>query len=432
MNGMTRWIYSGCLLALSASVVTACTQSDTGKPGGDADTPPAAALTEPITLRYYTNDNTKWLELEQQLIAKKFPNVTLNVTLSKDSSLDQLVASGDIPDFLSFSLGSFWDLNNAGLISDMAPLMKKYRFDESRFIPGVLESVRSYSSKGEMLFLPFELNSNVLFYNKSIFDKFGVDYPRDGMTWEQLYELARKVSRSDNGTEYRGFLFQHQNLVWKNQLGLPFVDPKTNKAAVNTPEWKRWLEVMGGFYFIPNNDYKNLTFYKDQTVAMWTGPNIVSSVIEAANAGLNWDVTALPQFSGSPAGGTQMIAPFYAIPPGSKHKDEAFQLISYLLSDEAQVARARQGKVPIMNSPAAVQSFAADLPGVSGKNMGAFLKDTIGKPAPVTPYDGIAKDVLYKTALGKDFYTRAKDVNTILREVEEEINRKITEARNAK
>ncbi|CAG7616770.1 ABC transporter substrate-binding protein [Paenibacillus allorhizosphaerae] len=426
MTGMTRLCQTGCILALS-TFLAACTQNGVVKQGGDAESASGASLSDPITLHYYTNDNTKWLELEQQLIAKKYPNVTLKVTLAKDSTVDQLIAAGEIPDFLSFSLGSFWDMKNAGLISDLAPLMKKYRFDESRFIPGVMESVRSYSDSGEMLFLPFELNSNVLFYNKTIFDKFGVSYPLDGMTWEQMYDLARKVSRIDNGTEYQGFIFQHQNLVWKNQLGLPFVDPKTNKAAVNTPEWKRWLEVMGGFYFIPNNDYKNLTFYKEQTVAMWTGPNIVSSVIEAANAGLNWDVTALPQFAGSPAGGTQMIAPFYALPPGSKHKEEAFQLISYLLSDEVQVAKARQGKVPIMNSPAAVQGFAADLPGVAGKNMGAFLKDKIGKPAVVTKYDGIAKDVFYKTALGKDFYTRAKDVNTILREVEEEINRKIAE-----
>jgi multiple sugar transport system substrate-binding protein len=429
-----RMMYrTGCVMMISVSLLAACSQNSGEKrnsPGDDASSVPGAALKSPVTLHYYTNDNTKWLEFEKQLIAKKYPNVTLKVTLESEQKMDQLVTAGELPDFISFSLGSFWDLKSYGLISDMAPLMKKYRFDESRFIPGVLESVRSYSEGGEMPFLPFELNSNVLFYNKAIFDKFGVSYPRDGMTWEELYELARKVSRKENGTEYKGFIFQHQNLVWKNQLGLPFVDPKTNKAAVNTPEWKKWLDVMGGFYFLPNNDYKNVSFYKDQTVAMWTGANIVSSVIEAsASTGLSWDVVSLPQFSGGTSGGTQMIAPFYAIPPGSKHKDEAFQVISYLLSEEVQVAKARQGKVPIVNSPAATQSFAADLKGVSGKNMGAFLKDKIGKPAVVTKYDGIAKDAFYKTALGKDFYSQTKDVNTILREVEEEINRKIKEVK---
>ncbi|GAA3406123.1 ABC transporter substrate-binding protein [Paenibacillus hodogayensis] len=432
MMTLTRMCRMGCIGVASAALLAACSQNagDMQKGSGDDANPaPAPSFSEPVTLHYYTNDNTKWLELEQKLIAKKYPNVTLKVTQEKELKMDQLVTVGDIPDFLSFSLGSFWDLKNYGLISDMTPLMKKYRFDENRFLPGVMESVRSYSDRGEMLLLPFELNSNVLFYNKTIFDKFGVAYPRDGMTWEQISDLARKVSRKEEGTEYKGFIFQHQNLVWKNQLGLPFVDPKTNKAATNTPEWKRWLDVMGGFYFLPNNDYKNLSFYKEQTVAMWTGANIVSSVVEAASStGLNWDVVTLPQFTDNPSGGTQMIAPFYAIPPGSKHKDEAFQLISYLLSEEVQTAKARQGKVPIVDSPAATQGYAADLPGVSGKNMGAFLKDKIGKPAVVTKYDGIAKDVFYKTALGKDFYSGTKDVNTILREVEEEINRKIKEA----
>ncbi|MEF3303419.1 ABC transporter substrate-binding protein [Paenibacillus sp. GYB003] len=425
-----KWSRTACAVAVGAALLSACGTRTGGNGTGTGDGGEAAgALSKPVTLHYYTNDNTKWLELEQQLIAKKYPNVTLKVTLEKDLKLDQLAAVGDIPDFISFSLGSFWDLKSYGLVSDMTPLMNKYRFDDKRFLPGVMESVRSYSDKGEVLLLPFELNSNVLFYNKAIFDKFGVSYPRDGMTWEQVYDLARKVSRSEGGTEYHGFLFQHQNLVWKNQLGLPFVDPKTNKAVIQTAEWKKWLDTMGGFYFIPNNEYKNLNFYKDQNVAMWTGANIVSSVVEAAKTtGLNWDVVSLPQFSDNPSGGTQMIAPFYTIPPGSKHKDEAFRLISYLLSEEVQVAKAKAGKVPIVVSQAANESFAADLPGVAGKNMGAFLKDKIGKPAPVTKYDGIAKDVFYKTALGKDFYTQTKDVNTILREVEEEINRKIKES----
>lgn len=431
MAKMRRWYRAGYVLTIGAALLAACSQNggDPGKAAGsETDPAPETGFPEPVTLHYYTNDNTKWLEIEQKLIASKFPNVTLKVTLEKEQKMDQLAAVGEIPDFLSFSLGSFWDLKNYALVSDMTPLMKKYKFDESRFIPGVMDGVRSYSDRGEVLLLPFELNSNVLFYNKGIFDKFGVTYPQDGMTWEQISELARKVSRIEGGTEYKGFMFQHQNLVWKNQLGLPFVDPKTNKAAINTSEWKKWLDVMGGFYFLPNNDYKSLTFYKEQTIAMWTGPNIVSSVVEAAASnGLNWDVTTLPQFADNPSGGTQMIAPFYAIPPTSKHKDEAFRLIAYLLSEEVQVAKARQGKVPIVNSPAATQVYAADLPGVAGKNMGAFLKDKIGKPAVVTPYDGIAKDVFYKTALGKDFYTRAKDVNTILRETEEEINRKIAE-----
>ena len=43
---------------------------------------------------------------------------------------------------------------------------------------------------------PLSLQINVLFYNKNIFDGFGVSYPQDAMTWDEFIETAKRVTRS--------------------------------------------------------------------------------------------------------------------------------------------------------------------------------------------------------------------------------------------
>jgi hypothetical protein len=64
-------------------------------------------------------------------------------------------------------------------------------------------------------------------------------------------------------------------------LALPFVDPQTNKAAVNTDQWAQWVKTMTSFYTVPGNrpavDEKT-AFLKNQTLAMRTGPNYITEL----------------------------------------------------------------------------------------------------------------------------------------------------------
>jgi maltose-binding protein MalE len=56
--------------------------------------------------------------------------------------------------------------------------------------------VQAYSTKGEFLTMPYTVESAVMYYNKDLFDKFGATYPKDGLTWNETMDLARKLSIS--------------------------------------------------------------------------------------------------------------------------------------------------------------------------------------------------------------------------------------------
>ena len=48
---------------------------------------------------------------------------------------------------------------------------------------------------GDQLYgLPFRNDYYVLYYNKTLFDKAGVEYPKHDMTWDEYRELAKKMT----------------------------------------------------------------------------------------------------------------------------------------------------------------------------------------------------------------------------------------------
>ena len=180
---------------------------------------------------------------------------------------------------------------------------------------------------------------------------------------------------------------------------------------------------MTAFYKIPGNQPpvdEKTAFLKNQNLAMRTGPNFIT---ELAASNMNWDLASFPHFAGKENAGSQMNAPYYAIPPASQNKDAAFQVISYLMSDEVAIELARQGRIPILKSETVRKEFGKGIPGLENKNLAAFFKDTIAKPAPQTQFDGMAKSTFNSVLI--TMLSGEKDINTGLREIEEKINQQI-------
>ncbi|MFC3771555.1 ABC transporter substrate-binding protein [Paenibacillus sp. GCM10012303] len=422
---MKTWYRTwGVAVMAAALTLSACGRTD-NKPEQPA------AKQEPVTLNFFYNGFSE--SLTNQLKAKieqKYPHITIHMILhGTGTTIDDTIAAGTKLDLAAFTMGQLFKVMELKLVSDMSDLVSKHSFDLNRLAPGVLDAVKGYSEKGEILVMPYELNNSVLLYNKSIFDKFGVAYPKDGVTWDEVTEMIRKTSRTENGVAYKGFSYSGANPVYKNQFGLPFVDPQTNKSALSHDGWQKWLGAMTSFYKIPNNSLEgnaDNAFFKNKTMAMRTGPNPLDLLPAAIESGLDWDAATMPKFPANESSGSQLNAPFYLIPPASPHRDEAFQVIAYLMSDEMQTWNARQGRVPIVKSESVVQQFGADLPFLQGKNYtNAVFKEVIAKPVRVTRYDGIVRTEL--AAALAEVAQKGTDVNTALRSAEERANKLIAE-----
>ncbi|WP_158301659.1 ABC transporter substrate-binding protein [Paenibacillus mesophilus] len=421
----------GCLLIAAASTAACGTkEGGSGEAAGQKSAESAAKPPEPITIKVFNPFNyadNLWNDLWVAPMKKKFPHINLvYIKNEKGSSLSELVASGNAPDLIQGPGAKFtFDLEKLGLLYDISPLIKSQKFDLNRIDPKAMEGLKVYFEKDKLYGLPITMNNTSVYYNKDIFDKFAVPYPKDGMTIDETYELAKRLTRNEGGVQYRGFEFAAGVQIQYNQLSLPLV--KNDQAAFNTDGWKTWFNGMKRFYELEGMQglKSNATdaFLKEKTLAMYSATNMMSTL---GTSGLNWDMVTMPTFKEAPGKGIQVFGPILYVSSTSKHKEEAFSIIAHFLSDEVQLQRARGGEPPVLKNADIKKQFGADRDYLKGKNVAAFLANEIApSPQSVSKYDMIAAAEL-ETAF-RNVINGKNDVNTAIRLAEESSNKKIAE-----
>jgi multiple sugar transport system substrate-binding protein len=410
-------------------LITAC--GDKGQ--GDKVEDSGVVNTGPVTLTVYPQSVNLADEEFQQLMAepikRKYPNLTLELMKPKPGvELEGYVASGEFADIV-FTGQGMKAITLLNLETDLTPWIKKNKIDLAKFDPLAIQNIQSYGKTGQLVALPFSVNFSVLFYNKDLFDKFAVAYPKDDMTWDEAIALGKKLTREEGGIQYLGLNAQSVHHM-ASQLSLTYVDPKTKKAAFVTDEWKRLIETYHAVSDLSNNIHKQLNplFLNDRVLAMFGDYGAkIGQIEELATAGkpMNWDMAALPVYPDHPKQAFGFVAQSFMISSLSKHKDEAFQAIHYLTSEEQQLAIVRKGRQSSLQGSQFEQGFGSELATMKGKNIQAIFKN---KPAPsldVSPYDDDLNDQVKKliTSAADAVTAGKKDVNTALRELEDQANK---------
>ncbi|CAG7654820.1 ABC transporter substrate-binding protein [Paenibacillus allorhizosphaerae] len=385
---------------------------------------------EPVTLKFYQSgaylSDQDFKDLLAEPVKKKYPHITVENVLTKND-LPQLVAAGEPADFFITWNGGLSYYKDLNAYFDLSPLAKQHNFDLNRFDPGTLNAIKAVSDKGELYALPYAINLNALYYNKDIFDKFGVSYPKDGMTWENAIELAKLVSRTDGGNKYRGLEIDSWQRV-AFPLSLVPVDAKTNKATVNNEQFKRAFETAKQMFSVPGNDYINSSsaawdrFIKDKNVAMTATVNLFLRFKDTPD--LKWDVAQFPSYSDKP--NTYGMYDLHVMIPlkSSKSRDDQMRVMEVLFSDEVQTALVRKtARVSPMKDPKYAENFGADVAVMKGKNVAGIFKS---KPAPAPEFSiHYTKAASLVTGEYDKYLKGGQDVNTALRIAEEKITQYI-------
>ncbi|MEF3304995.1 ABC transporter substrate-binding protein [Paenibacillus sp. GYB003] len=406
---------------------------------GDAappkDTPADAAVkvsSDPVTLKFAINFS--WLSEEErnkyivEPVKKKYPNISFEWINLTETSLDKVIATGVVPDIVQSASPIINVYTDLGLADNMEPLIKAHKFDTSRISKVGLDAVKITSGNDYLIGLPWTISFNATYYNKDIFDKFGVSYPKDGMTWDEMRELAIKLTRKEGQTQYRGLEPDVPSRM-VSVLSRGYVDPKTNKATLDTDEWKRVFAYIKSVYDIPGNEnYRWVPsafdqFIKERTLAMYPGLNHFPNF--KGVEGINWDIVQYPQFKDKPNTGMQVDEWILHITKQSKYKDQAFQVISTVLSDEVQTEMSRNARSPILTSKAVQDEFGKNVPYLQGKNLKAIFLTQPAAPVPPSKYGAYGSTVSQEAF--KKVMKDGVDINSALREADEKLTKNMLE-----
>ena len=109
--------------------------------------------------------------------------------------------AGNAPHIIQvFEVGTGTMMSATGAVKPVHVLMKETGepFDANAYLTPV---TRYYSTtKGEMLSMPFNSSSTVMWYNKDAFRKAGLDADKPPKTWPELFEAAKKLKAAGHAT----------------------------------------------------------------------------------------------------------------------------------------------------------------------------------------------------------------------------------------
>ncbi|SFT05202.1 ABC transporter substrate-binding protein [Paenibacillus sp. BC26] len=395
---------------------------------------------EPLKLTFYNTSGTfpdvEFNTLIAEPIKKKYPNVTIERITPAAETTNEEVLSTYTPDIIYSSSSSHQQIIRTGAYEDLRELIKRHNFDTSRIKPILWNYITEITAgKGDQIYaIPFNANQHVLYYNKDIFDKFGVPYPTEKqLTWDEVLELGKKLTRTEGGKRYVGLSVDNLTGLAKS-LGLPYLNKETGQAALDTPEWRRVFELQKKIFEIPGYvgadktwNYGRDQFMKDQNVAIrvtWLA-NMVGPLEELRQQGVefNWDIAPAPNFSDQLGKTREAQIHSLSVNSKSEHKDEAFQVIEEILSDEGQRILARNGRVPAIINDDLNKEYGLDIPVLQGKTVQNVF---IGEPLQehyVHPYElDIGKRL---TEAAEDLAIGGLDVNSTIRKTEEAINKDV-------
>ncbi|WP_098742111.1 extracellular solute-binding protein [Paenibacillus sp. EZ-K15] len=355
------------------------------------DLPPVEGTpTDPVTVTVAFPWGEEIFNNRFQEIDEKLPNVNIEMVACecKSASLQELFASGINPDII-FPNHGISEIEHLDVIYPLDELAKSHDFDIHSLNPSLVSYIRSLDSEGRLIGIPDGTGYLSLFYNKEIFDLFGVPYPTETMTWDQAFDLAKKMTGQRNGVSYLGLeLGGYGNTgdgaaVPLNELAVNKTDPDTGEVLITKdPAFTKYLELMKKYYSIPgvrSEEAKNADLFGQKQAAMtvtWTAYFVHGNPFEDVEylkdkiAMLSVPVWADQPTIGPVLGTTPMV-----ISSSSEHKDAAFSVLKEYVSVPNQTKIAQSmASGPVLTEVA--DQYGSGIDNYAGQDVTSVFKLT--------------------------------------------------------
>ena len=274
--------------------------------------------------------------------------------------------TGDNPiDVLIIDYGNLRRLIEDNLLQQLDPLIQKDNFDLEDFVPAVLEGIRALGDNNLYALAP-TFSSTALFYNKRLFNQYGVTPPTDNMYWDDIINLAKLIARGEGSERIYGISFSRwigdpyydMQYTYLTPLQLRIFDSNGERMTVNTPLWERaWTtmadvylnkiaprsEDLGNYWEVKEGEIPNPFSYDlfisgkvAMTIADYSYINELQSAADYANANPDfqapdWDVVTLPQHEEAPGvGSSTYLSSLTVINAKAQNPDDAWRYVKFI------------------------------------------------------------------------------------------------------
>lgn len=345
------------IIAIALIVLVGCSKANNGQKvqvrwfvglGAGSDEPtfaPQKALVEKF------NASQNEIELVLEIVDNSQAYTTLATQIS----------GGNAPDIVG-PVGIRGRDSFKGAWLDLAPLVKKHKFDLGQFDSSMVDFYRD-PTEG-LVGLPFAIYPSYLYVNKELFAEAGIPLPpkkygapyvdENGKEWPWNYDtlkmIAQKLTVDAKGNDSLNAKFDPAKITqwgfgqqwgdarsWGTLFGPASFVTKDGKAQIPQNWLESWAWIYDGMWkthFIPNAPYGGSDllgggdWFASGKLAM---DHCHLWYAGFAKLGFDWDVFPMPEYNGKIT--AKMHADTFEITKESKNPDAAFKVLSYLVGE---------------------------------------------------------------------------------------------------
>lgn len=333
----TRGVSIAACLTITTALLASCA-SGSGDAGDDG----------PVTLKFQAlSDQPAAIAATESMVEDwntENPDVQVEIVPAGwDGVYDKLITQfngGAAPDVIHYEAASIVSFARDGYLADLTDLMS----DERRAdIPeGILDSV---TVDDQVIAYPTELQSYVVFANRTLLEGAGVEIPTgDSMTWDELREIAEATTKGD--VYGLGWGLSSPTAAFMSLapgFGGTYIEGTGEDATVNIGDGEMALPELVHAMAYEDESILPVTmtqsgseaiasFYAGQTAMTVQGSYQAANIANDAPKDLDW--VALPPLAG-PEGPQQAANPqTLSVNIDSEHVEESAEFIEFFTQTE--------------------------------------------------------------------------------------------------
>ena len=266
--------------------------------------------------------------------------------------LESGASGGSLPDvFWMHSNESQRYMSNDMLLDLTDKIAESSEIDPANY-PEDIWGLYTYDDK--YYAVPKDIDTIALWYNKKMFDEAGLEYPTADWTWDDVTEAAKKLTK-DDGSQY-GLCLRNDNnqagyynLIYDNG-GYIINDDKT-KSGMDDPKTVEAMEMLEGWIkdgVLPpietmSENGEDVLLESGKVAMVPQGSWMIAAFRDNEYTAENCDCVELPKSATTGRRASLYNGLGWAAAANTEHPDEAWQLIEYLGSKEAQEKQAELG-----------------------------------------------------------------------------------------
>ena len=353
----------------------AAAPAEEAQPEAESETEPEPEPAEPVEIVLWTTYTDHHLEALTKIIdgfndsQDRYTVVAEQQPYSEfDAKLLQAVSNGTGPDLTGMFPSDAINYVTNGYLYPFTDFIHDPEIGipnfEDQMAPGLFAEITQWGD-GDIYFIPTTFGSEVLFYNKTMFDALDLTAPA---TWEDLETCAKAIHEAYGiagfGTDSITDTFQG----WVVQDGSGYIDVANNQIDIDHDIAVKWLDwfahgVEEGYFRLVGEDYFFSNPFGSQAIGMYVGSaagvDYVYSAIPPEGEEGHFEVAACP----IPQAGTQDYisswgSDYVCLAKDEEHARGAYEFLKYMIQTDTLAEWAiAYGALPAYRDAIDTQAF---------------------------------------------------------------------------